>query len=162
MWQPATREQGRRVIPPSAPGGSSLWWTMGGIPTSARTGVDESQPAGQEISQIRDTCAWLRELHGSQLTPGVGNINSVLECGGLVVLVVMDVERELEVEEVKWKVQVAEVEVEGGVREGEEGRLLCGWIGRRKKEVGCVPEPLNVREPFPCIDPRLPDYPVPA
>jgi len=22
-----------------------------------------------------DTCAWLRELHSSQLTPGVGNIN---------------------------------------------------------------------------------------
>jgi len=60
---------------------------------------------------------------------------------------VLDVEREVEVEEVKWKVQVvevAEVEVEGGVRGGEEGRLLCAWIGRRRKEVGCVPEPLNL------------------
>jgi len=38
-------------------------------------------------------------------------------------VVLLDVERE-----VKWKVQVvevAEVEVEGGVREGEEGSWLC-------------------------------------
>jgi len=142
-------------------------------------GVKEAQPAGRLIGKIGGTWAWLRELHGSQLTPGRCKINrSVLECKGLVErleelverlveLVVVDVERylerEVEVQEVKWKVQVvevAEVEVEGGVREGEEGRLLCAWIGRRK--VGCVPEPLNVREPCPCIDPRLPDYPVPA
>jgi len=31
-----------------------------------------------------------------------------------------------------------------------------------KEEVGCVPEPLNVREPVLCIDPCLPDYPAPA
>jgi len=42
------------------------------------------------------------------------------------------VEREVEVQEVKWKVQVVEVEVEGGVREGEEGRLLCIWSYYRK------------------------------
>jgi len=50
----------------------------------------------------------------------------------LVELVVLEqeryLEREVEVQEDKWKVQVvevAEVEVEGGVREGKEGRLLC-------------------------------------
>jgi len=64
-----------------------------------------------------------------------------LEVGGeleeLVELDVLDVERyverevEVEVQEVKWKVQVVEV-AEGGVREGEEGRLLCIWSYYRK------------------------------
>jgi len=38
LWQTATKEQGRRDIPPSAPRGSPLLWTRGGIPTSARRG----------------------------------------------------------------------------------------------------------------------------
>jgi len=59
---------------------------------------------------------------------------------------------EVEVEEVEWEVQVAEVaevEVEGGVREGRTKTAVClGWM--REKEVGCVPDPLTVREPVLC------------
>jgi len=127
-------------------------------------GVKESQPAGQVISQSGDTCAWLRELHGSQLTPGVCNINRrgfwSVGCWWW---------RESWKWKWKWKWKKLSGRSggsggSGGGRRNERGwrtRLLCAWVGRRKKEVGCVPEPLNVREPVLCIDPHLPDYPVP-
>jgi len=38
-------------------------------------GVKEAQLTGQAISQMGDTCGFLKELHGSQLTPGVWSIN---------------------------------------------------------------------------------------
>jgi len=56
------------------------------------------------------------------------------------------VERFVEEEEEEWEVQVvevAEVEVEGGLREGRTQTAVClGWTN--KEEVGCVPETLNV------------------
>jgi len=85
---PSQSELRRRVCgswpPRSREGESFQLWPLEGAPYDGPgaafslrpiEGVKESQPAGQPISQMGDTCAWLRELHGSQLTPGVCNIN---------------------------------------------------------------------------------------
>jgi len=57
----------------------------------------------------------------------------------------MEVEVEEEEEEEEWEVQVAEVaevEVEGGVREWRTKIAVClGW--KSIEEVGCVPESLE-------------------
>jgi len=85
-----------------------------------------------------------------------------LDCGVLVVE--RDVERVVEVEEVKWEVQVVEVvevEVEGGVREGG-GQDCCvpGLDEERERSWLCA-RTFGTSE-NPSCDPRLPDYPVPA